>query len=82
MILVDEPFEWTPGMWWAHMVSDQSLDELHQFAAQLGLKRSWFQPRHRASHYDLRGFNMLHQAIKAGAKVVGTRELLRRSANQ
>lgn len=37
-----------------HMTAD-SLDELHAFAARLGLKRSYAQlpPRHYPPHYDL-----------------------------
>ena len=40
---------------WSHLVAD-SDDELHEFAARLGMKREWFQ--HKASrphqgHYDL-----------------------------
>ena len=30
------------GKLWCHLVAD-SLDELHTFAARLGLRRSWFQ---------------------------------------
>lgn len=30
---------------WCHLFSDQiEQDELHAFAAQIGLKREWFQP--------------------------------------
>jgi hypothetical protein len=38
----------------AHLtVVDASIDELHAFAARLGLKRSWFQDHVLAPHYDL-----------------------------
>ena len=30
-----------------------SLEELHAFAAKLGLKRAWFQDDPRLPHYDL-----------------------------
>ncbi len=36
----------------SHMMSDTSLEELHQFAESLGLKRSWFQ-RSGGAHYDV-----------------------------
>lgn len=39
------------GMVMSHMLAD-SLDELHAFAAKLGLKREWFQDK-SAPHYDV-----------------------------
>lgn len=36
----------------SHLMSDESLVELHEFAAKLGLKKSWFQPG-SAPHYDV-----------------------------
>lgn len=44
---------------WSHLfsypVNDINVEELHEFAAQVGMKRSWFQgpPKHRLPHYDL-----------------------------
>ena len=35
-----------------HMVAD-SVEELHKFAALIGLKRGWYQNKGRYSHYDL-----------------------------
>ena len=41
-VYVDEPiWEWR-GRSWCHLVADDG-DELHRFAAQLGLRRRWFQ---------------------------------------
>lgn len=40
------------GHEWSHLVAD-SLDELHAFAAKLGLKRSWFQSKTLYPHYDV-----------------------------
>lgn len=34
-----------------HLIAD-SLDELHAFAASVGMKRAWFQPK-SSPHYDL-----------------------------
>ena len=34
---------------WCHMATDGSFEELHAFAARLGLRRAWFQ----RDHYDL-----------------------------
>jgi len=36
----------------SHLIAD-SLEELHEFAARLGLKREWFQNHRLAPHYDL-----------------------------
>lgn len=35
-----------------HLMAD-SAEELHAFAARLGLRRSWFQTSSSAPHYDL-----------------------------
>lgn len=40
------------GKLWCHLVAD-SLDELHAFAAVLGLKRGWFQEKASYPHYDV-----------------------------
>lgn len=46
-----EAIRWR-GRQWCHLVAD-SLDELHRFAALLGLRRSWFQSKARYPHYDV-----------------------------
>lgn len=35
-----------------HLLAD-SLDELHEMAAKIGLKRAWFQDKRSGKHYDL-----------------------------
>ena len=40
------------GKSWCHLVAD-SINELHAFAEQLGLKREWFQDRTMYPHYDV-----------------------------
>lgn len=35
-----------------HMIADTN-EELHEFAAKLGMKRSWFQASASGPHYDL-----------------------------
>jgi hypothetical protein len=47
-----------------HMMAD-TIDELHEFAARLGLKREWFQAK-TAAHYDL-SKEKRALAIKLGA---------------
>lgn len=48
-----------------HLTAD-SLDELHAFAAKVGLKRAWFQNHPLAPHYDLTPGRRA-VAVKAGA---------------
>lgn len=72
-ILVD-PAVWPwRGDRWAHLVSDESYDELHAFAARLGLPRRVFQ----GDHYDIPAHLRL-AAIEAGAEAVDSRVLVRR----
>ena len=60
---------------WCHMVSDRSFEELHDFAARLGIPRSRF----RRDHYDLPPW-LRAGAVALGAEEVSTRELLARMA--
>lgn len=72
-VLVD-PAVWPwRGRRWAHLVSDTSYDELHEFAARLGLERRWFQ----GDHYDVPS-DYRERAIELGAEAVSSRELVRR----
>ena len=73
MILVD------PAVWpfrerkWAHLVSDESFDELHTFAARLGLPPRAF---HR-DHYDVPE-ELREKALALGATAVSSREVVQR----
>jgi Protein of unknown function (DUF4031) len=60
---------------WCHMVSDSSFDELHEFAARLGIPQRRFQ----GDHYDLPG-PLRARAVALGAVEVGTGELVLRMA--
>jgi hypothetical protein len=72
-VLVD-PAVWPwRGRRWAHLVSDESYDELHEFAERLGLERRWFQ----GDHYDV-PTDYRERAIELGAHAVTSRELVRR----
>lgn len=68
-----------PAIWpfrnrlWAHLVSDESYDELHAFAADLGIPRRAFQ----GDHYDVPA-ELRQLAIEAGAAPVTGRELITR----
>ena len=59
-----------------HLGSDLSLDELHEFAQRIGLKRTWFQNHLKHPHYDLTTQRMALKAISHGAKQVSTRQFL------
>lgn len=72
-VLVDDaiwPFE---GRRWAHLVSDESFDELHTFAERLGIPRRAFQ----GDHYDVPS-DYRERALELGAHAVSSRELVRR----
>ena len=60
------------------MVSDRSVDELHAFASEIGLRREWFQDGPRP-HYDLRP-SKRRLAVSRGAEEVGVRDLVKRMA--
>jgi hypothetical protein len=60
-----------------HLVSDLSLDELHEFAAALGLRREWFQAK-SIPHYDLTG-EVYEMAIELGATLVSSRHIVLRA---
>jgi hypothetical protein len=73
VILVD-PAVWPwRGRRWAHLVSDQSYDELHEFAARLGIPRRAFQ----GDHYDIPA-DMRDEALALGAAPVSAREVVKR----
>ncbi len=55
---------------WSHLMADND-DELHAFAASIGLRRSWAQyPGTWKSHYDVTDSKRT-QAIRAGAVEIG-----------
>lgn len=68
---------------WSHLITDSTdLDELHEFARRVGLRRSYFQGHDpKRPHYDVTADKRAH-AIRLGAVKIGFREtpevLLRR----
>jgi hypothetical protein len=72
-VLVDQAVWPWRGRRWAHLVSDESFEELHAFAARLGIPRRAFQ----GDHYDVPADVRL-DAIELGAQAVDARELVRR----
>ncbi len=75
MILVDRPTWPAHDRLWSHLVSDTSFDELHAFAAGLGLPRRAF----HNDHYDLIS-DRFGDALTAGARLVTSREIVTRLA--
>lgn len=71
MILVDAPTWPGHGRLWSHLVSDTSYDELHDFAARVGLPRRAFE----RDHYDVVD-ERFADVVAAGAVVVTSREIV------
>lgn len=63
------------GKYRYHLVAD-SLDELHQFCKDIGVKRCWYHAHRRHPHYDITG-PQRDAAIAAGAVPVDGAELVR-----
>ncbi|MCE0445737.1 DUF4031 domain-containing protein [Streptomyces tricolor] len=73
MTLYIDPPTWPGhGRLWSHLVSDVSYDELHVFAAGLGVPRRAFD----GDHYDLPSHRYA-DAVAAGAVEVSSREVVR-----
>lgn len=73
MILVDAPTWPGHGRLWSHLVSDASYEELHAFAASVGLPRRAFE----RDHYDVVD-ERFASVVAAGATVVSSREIVAR----
>lgn len=75
-IYVDE-LRWPyRGTLYCHMMvgKDDDLQELHDFAASIGLKRAWFQNKPTHPHYDL-SLGKRTTAIRNGATEVAATQL-------
>jgi Protein of unknown function (DUF4031) len=70
-IFIDEPTWPGHGRFWSHMISDVSYEELHVFAAGLGLPRRAFE----RDHYDVIA-ERYDPAIAAGARPATSREIV------
>jgi hypothetical protein len=60
-----------------HLLAD-TAEELHAFAARLGMRRSWFQDHGRIAHYDLT-VRRRAAAVALGALELDRRDSVRRS---
>ncbi|HKE71105.1 MAG TPA: DUF4031 domain-containing protein [Nocardioidaceae bacterium] len=72
-LLIDPPTWPAHGRVWSHLVSDESFDELHKFAREIGLPERGF---HR-DHYDVPA-ERYDSVVAAGAVAVSSRELVAR----
>lgn len=73
MILIDPPNAAGHGRLWSHLASDTSYDELHVFAATLGIPPRGFD----RDHYDVPA-DWYADVVAAGAVPVTSRELVAR----
>ena len=72
-VLIDAPTWPGHGRLWSHLVSDTSFEELHAFAAGIGLPPRAFE----RDHYDVVA-ERFDEAVAAGAVVVSSREIVAR----
>lgn len=72
-VLIDEPRWHFKGRLWAHLVSDESLEELHAFAEAAGIPRRGF----HGDHYDVPQ-EYVDEMVSRGAEPTPSRELVRR----
>ena len=60
---------------WCHLTGE-SVEELHDFARQLGLRRAWFQPK-SIPHYDLNPY-LREIALNNGAIALDRKAFLKK----
>ena len=76
MVLIDQPIWPAHNTLWAHLVSDESLNELHEFAAAAGIPRRGFD----RDHYDVPA-EKYDELVALGATPVTVRQLVERLRN-
>jgi hypothetical protein len=82
-VYVDEPIWQWRGRRWCHLTADDG-EELHRFAAELGLRRRWFQSKPERpwhDHYDLPE-EVRELALAYGAVALSTVEMGRMQADR
>ena len=75
-LYVDDAIWRWQGLQWAHLLAD-GIDELHRFAADLGINRLSYQgpPRTSVPHYDLTAYER-RRAIARGAIACSHHEIV------
>jgi len=72
-VLIDQPIWPAHDILWSHLVSDSSLEELHDFAARAGIPRRGFD----RDHYDVPD-HKYDELVALGAEPVSVRQLVTR----
>ena len=67
-VYVDDAVTLWRGQRWAHLMAD-TLDELHAFAARLGIPRRAFQDKTSGAHYDVTE-ELREHALRLGAVAI------------
>lgn len=80
-IYVDEAKLPYRGDLYCHMMTDGAVEELHEFAQKIGMKRIWFQDKPNHPHYDLSSWRR-SVAIRRGAVAVSAVEMIRRCVSR
>jgi len=75
LVYVDDADVSKFGRGWFHLTAD-SLDELHAFAARIGLPARAFHRGARYPHYDITAAQRLN-ALRSGAHPVSPRDVVR-----
>ena len=70
-LMIDPPAVPSRGRMWSHLASDESFDELHAFARELGIPERGFD----RDHYDVPE-EWYDAVVEAGARPVTSRELV------
>ena len=71
-VYIDPPTWPGHGRMWSHLISDESFDELHDFAEELGVPRRAFE----RDHYDIPSHRYA-DVVAAGAVEVSSRDVVR-----
>jgi hypothetical protein len=72
-LMIDPPAVPSRGRLWSHLASDESFEELHAFARELGIPERGFD----RDHYDVPE-EWYDQVLALGVQPVTSRELVRR----
>jgi hypothetical protein len=72
-LMIDPPAVPSRGRWWSHLASDESYEELHAFARELGIPERGFD----RDHYDVPS-EWYDEVLALGVEPVTSRELVRR----
>ena len=75
MVYVDDAEVHTRGFAWFHLMAD-SLQELHEFAASIGIPARAFHRGARHPHYDVT-VSQRGRALQHGAVSISTRDAVR-----